>query len=78
MDVIFLFEHAQLNLPGIISMGHCSLQAVWKGGGVRSSAAEEKLPIPGWKLYIGKVLRNFDLDILGFERTEQNKSQLIV
>lgn len=33
MDVIFLFEHAQLNLPGIISMGHRSLQAVWKGGG---------------------------------------------
>lgn len=33
VDVIFLFEHAQLNLPGIISMGHHTLQAAWERGG---------------------------------------------
>lgn len=54
VDVIFLFEHAQLNLPGIISMGHRTLQAAWKGGGMScSSASEEKLPIPECKLCIG-------------------------
>lgn len=54
VDVIFLFEHAQLNLPGIISMGHRTLQAARKGGGTScSSVAEEKLPIPECKLCIG-------------------------